>query len=164
VIEVKYALWLNINKMCELNQNNQLNLYLIFTNSITSFEKTQNIYHKHLIMCQMLSSSQYLSSEKAIEFLLNIFISYTREDNIEFDEKFIENSFIFINKIKFSDFKELILPFLRCILIKPSQHLKAILCNGLKSILQEEFNYEVFDFLFEMTKDDQVFIQRLVRD
>ena len=161
-IEVKYALWLNIDKMCELNKNNSTNLYMIFKSSLASFEKTQDIYHRHLIICQLLLSSYYLTPDKASEFLLSHFFNYTREDNIEFDETFIKNSFIFINKIKFSDFKETILPFLRCILIKPSQHLKAILCKGLKSILIKEFHSEIFNFLFEMTKDDQIYIQKLV--
>ena len=113
-------------------------------------------------MCQMLWSSEFLSRDLAVDILLKLFLSYSREDNIEYDNEFIGASFVFIKKVGFGNIKESAVPFFRCIIIKPSQHLKLILCDGLKGLANSDFHQEVIEFLFELSKDYQINIQKKV--
>ena len=159
---MKHAIWLNIRIMCKLNKSSSGILLTLFKNSIASFERTQDLHHKHLIMCQMLWASENLTRETAVDTLLKIFLNYSREDNIEFDSDFISSSFVFIKKVGFGNIKESAVPYFRCILIKPSQHLKGILCQGLKDLAFHDFHQEIVDFLFELSKDDQIVIQKEV--
>jgi hypothetical protein len=110
----------------------------------------------------MLNSSQYLAKETAVDTLLKLFLNYSREDNIEFDVEFVQSSFIFIQKIGFANIKESAVPYFRCILIKPSQHLKLVLCDGLRNLGLLDFHQELLDFLIELSKDDQACIQTKV--
>ena len=112
----------------------------------------------------MLDSSQYLAKESAVDTLLKLFLNYSREDNIEFDVEFVKSSFIFIQKIGFANIKESAVPYFRSILIKPSQHLKIVLCDGLRDLGFIEFHQELLDFLIELSKDDQACIQKKVKE
>lgn len=161
-LEVRHAIWLNISTFCKLNKDNKEILNSIFKSSIGSFDRIQDVYHKHLIMCQMLDSSQYLAREAAVDTLLKLFLNYSREDNIEFDTEFVRSSFVFIRKIGFANIKESAVPYFRCILIKPSQHLKSVLCDGLRDLGFQDFHKELLEFLLELSKDDQTCIQKKV--
>lgn len=161
-MELRTALWLNISIFCKLNKDKQKILDSIYESAIRAFERIQDIYSKHLIMCQMLQSSQYLTRETAVDVLLKLFLNYSREDNIEFDPGFVDGSFVFIQKIGFANIRESAVPYFRSILIKPSQHLKCILCDGLKRLAFEEFHQELLEFLINLSMDFQDLIQKKV--
>lgn len=161
-LEVRHALWLNIRTFCLLNRDRPKILGMIFESAIESFDRIQDVYHKHLIMCQMLHSSQHLDRETAVDTLLKLFLNYSREDNIEFDADFVQGSFIFIQKIGFANIKESAMPYFRSILIKPSQHLKMIFCDGLRDLGLLDFHQELLNYLVELSKDDQQCVQKKV--
>lgn len=161
-LELRHALWLNVLVFCRLNRDKPKILALIFESTIESFERVQDVHHKHLIMCQMLAASQFLARESAVDTLLKLFLNYSREDNIEFDPDFVRGAFLFLQKIGFANIKESAMPFFRSILIKPSQHLKIIFCEGLRDLGLQDFHLELLNYLLELSKDDQQCVQKKV--
>ena len=162
--DTRVSLWLNICNFCRLNKDTPSLVLEILTCCKDMFETTKYIDHKHSVMCQMLSASQYLSRESAVDLLLKLFLNYSREDHITYDEQFLQGSFKFISKVGFVNIQESAVPFFRCILIKPSQHLKIQLCQGLLTLTLEEYHAQLVDFLVELSKDDLITVQKKALD